>query len=384
MSITLAQRPIFVIGSERSGTTLLMAMLGNHPNIAVPEVAWFYPRFRPYLYSYGDLSNAANLRTLAEEMVFGLKTPFWGMDVNPATIVDEIVVSAREKSFAGLYCSLLERYANSVGKTRWGEKTPHNLFFVGEILEDFPNAQFIFITRDGRDSSSEYLRSAFGPTNIFCAAEIWKACQNAVKPWRAELDKSQWLDIRYEELAANPEAILKIVCEFLGEAYASSMMEFHKTEIAQRRGQTRDHGPLGSPVSTQYIGRYKRELSIEEQEIFAAVAGAELVESGYEVDVESRKLSSADIALYRERDARTRAALLDAPDGHIVYESYNDWLVDQRVERRRRGLWSDKDVPDQFPIAHEMEEEVAGYRAPRQWKEYFCIKRQYVAKGVVL
>lgn len=107
MSITLVQRPIFVIGSERSGTTLLMAMLGNHPNIAVPEVAWFYPRFRPYLYSYGDLSIAANLRTLAEEMVFGLKTPFWGMDVNPATIVDEIVAGARERSFAGLYCSLL-------------------------------------------------------------------------------------------------------------------------------------------------------------------------------------------------------------------------------------------------------------------------------------
>lgn len=37
MSVTLSQRPIFVIGPERSGTTLVMAMLGNHPHIAVPE-----------------------------------------------------------------------------------------------------------------------------------------------------------------------------------------------------------------------------------------------------------------------------------------------------------------------------------------------------------
>lgn len=384
MSLELPYRPIFVIGSERSGTTLAMAMLGNHPSIAVPEVAWFYPRFRPYLFTYGDLNEPKNFRVLAEEMIFGLKTPFWGMDVNPATIVDEIVAAAREKSFAGLYCAMLERYAQSVGKTRWGEKTPHNLFFVEEILQDFPKAQFIFITRDGRDSSSEYLRSAFGPTNIFCAAEIWKACQNAVKPWRARLDKTQWLDVRYEDLVSDPHRILKEMCEFLGEPYDDSMLEFHTSEIAQRRGKTRDHGPLGSPVSTRYIGRYKRELSLEQQEIFAAVASAELVESGYALDVQPAKLSETDIALFRERDARTRAALLDAPDGHIVYESYNDWLVDQREDRKRRGVWSEHDVPNRFPIAHELEEEVAGYRAPRQWKEYFCIKRQYVSKGVVL
>ena len=66
-------------------------MLGCHPRIAVPEVVWYYPRFRPYLYSYGDLSKSENLRTLAQEMVFGLKTPFWGMKVNPRTIVDEIL-----------------------------------------------------------------------------------------------------------------------------------------------------------------------------------------------------------------------------------------------------------------------------------------------------
>lgn len=384
MSLTLKERPIFMIGSERSGTTLLMAMIGNHPRIAVPEVAWYYPRFRPYVFTYGDLGNPVNLRTLAEEMTFGLKTPLWDMDVNPSTIVDEILSAAREQSFAGIYHALLEKYAKTVHKPRWGEKTPHNLFFVGDILEDFPNAQFIFVTRDGRDSSSEYLRSAFGPTNIFCAAEIWKLCQNTAKLWRAKLDKTQWLDVRYEDLATKADTVLKRVCEFLGEDYSPSMLEFHKTTIAQRRGQTRDHAPLGSPVSTQYIGRYKRELSLEEQQIFAAVAGDELREGGYSVDVEPAKLTEADRALYRERDARTRAALLDAPGGHIVYESYNDWLVDQREERKRRGLWRDSDVPARFPIGHPMEEEIAGYRAERHWKEYFCVKRQYVAKGVVL
>ncbi len=64
MSLTFDERPIIVIGSERSGTTLVMAILGCHPRIAVPEVAWYYTRFRPYLFTYGELSEVENFRVL--------------------------------------------------------------------------------------------------------------------------------------------------------------------------------------------------------------------------------------------------------------------------------------------------------------------------------
>ena len=85
MSVTLDERPVFVIGSERSGTTLILAILACHPRIAVPEVTWFYPRFRNYLHTYGDLSGIDNFNTLAHEMAYGLRVPFWNMDgVNPA------------------------------------------------------------------------------------------------------------------------------------------------------------------------------------------------------------------------------------------------------------------------------------------------------------
>jgi len=370
MPITLKERPVFMIGAERSGTTLVMAMLGCHPRIAVPEVVWYYPRFRPYVFTYGDLSRDANFRTLAEEMVFGLKTPFWGMKVNPRTILDEILAELKERSFAGIYCAMHERYARSVGnKPRWGEKTPHNLFFVKEILEDFPNAQFIFITRDGRDASADYLDSAFGPTNIFCAAESWALCQNAVRPWRKQLATDQWMDLCYEDLVKDPVAVLKDVCVFLGEKFAPEMLEFHKTELAKNRGATKDHKPLGHEASDRYIGIYKRQLSLRDQEIFAAVAGKELEEAGYKLDVRAATITGEQAALWRELDGRARAATMDAPEGHIVYESYNDWLVDQREERKRRGLWIDADVPKKpFPVGHPREEMIMGQRAWRYGK----------------
>ncbi len=385
MAIVLKEKPIIMIGAERSGTTLVMAMLGCHPRIAVPEVVWYYSRFRPYLHTYGDLNKDGNFRTLAEEMVFGLKTPFWGMKVNPRTIVDEIISEVKERSFAGIYCAMHERFAREAGnKPRWGEKTPYNLFFVKEILEDFPNAQFIFITRDGRDASADYLESAFGPTNIFCAAQVWKMCQNAVKPWREKLDSSQWMDVKYETLVKEPEKILKQACDFLGEKYDPAMLEFYKTDLAKARGATKDHKPLGHATSDKYIGIYKNLLSLREQRIFAAVAGKELVEAGYELDVQPIEISREEEELFRELDGRIRAATMDAPEGHIVYESYNDWLVDQREERKRKGVWKDSDVPkDQFPIGHPHEELIMGQRAWRRWKEYLCVKRRYAGKAAL-
>jgi hypothetical protein len=97
MPIALDERPIFIIGSERSGTTLVLAILACHPRIAVPEVTWYYPRFRPYLFTYGDLSVVNNFNVLAHEMAYGLRVPFWRMsDANPATFGDEIAARAAE------------------------------------------------------------------------------------------------------------------------------------------------------------------------------------------------------------------------------------------------------------------------------------------------
>src|SRR5262249_28830018 len=154
--------------------------------------------------------------------------------VNVRTIVDEIMSDLRERSFAGIYCAMIERFARTAGnKPRWGEKTPHNLFFVKEILEDFPGAQFICITPAGRDASAAYLESRVGPTNILAAAESWALCQNAVKPWRKNLSSTQWMDLKYEDLVTDPTAVLRRTCEFLGEDYAPEMLGFFETDLAK-------------------------------------------------------------------------------------------------------------------------------------------------------
>ena len=386
MAITLQERPIFVTGSERSGTTLIMAMLGCHPRLAVPEVSWYYPRFRPYVFTYGNLSDPKNLRVLVDEMAYGLRTPFWGMQVNPVVFAEEIMALARERepSFAGVFCAMLERYSREVGKPRWGEKTPYNLFYIEHILQDFPNAQFVFIYRDGRDASAEFLESSFGPTNIYCAAELWQMGQQAVKPWRAQLPDDQWFDIRYEDFVRAPVPHLKRLCEYLGESYTDELLEFHRTPIAQRRGKSKDNAPIALPVSDKYVGIYRELLSVRDQRIIAWVAGDSLHELGYEDILEPLVLTQEQITLYEELDGRYRAATLDAPGGWIVFESYNDWLVERREARQRAGIWSVTPQPPPFPIGHKHEEALSGMRAARKWKDHFCVKREFSASKRVL
>ncbi|MCL4474695.1 MAG: sulfotransferase [Nitrospirae bacterium] len=378
MPIELKERPIFIIGYERSGTTLLMAMLGCHPRIAIPEVGWLFPRIYPWRYTYGDLSIESNLRTMAAEMLFGLNQPLWGMSLNPRTAVDEIISMAPERSFAGIYTAMHLRYAKEFGnKPRWGQKTPNNLFFVSQILENFPHAQFIFIARDGRDACATSLQSAFGAGHIYYAAHTWDLANTFVKPFRIKLDPSTWLDVSYEELVREPIKVLKEICDFLGEKYSPRMLEFYNTPIGIQRGKQRDHAPLGHAVSDKYVGIYKYLLSLRDQQIYAAVAGETHKECGYDLDVEPIEISEEEKALWLEWDGRIRVARLDGPGGHIVFESYRDWLAEQRMIRKQKGIWSDRDITNEFPAGHQDEEYIVGFRAPKRWKEHFSIKRRY-------
>ena len=387
MPVTLDERPVFIIGSERSGTTLVLAILACHPRIAVPEVTWYYPRFRPYLHSYGDLADLSNFKTLAHEMAYGLRVPFWRMaDANPATFGDEIAARALdiEQSFAGVFSAMFARYSDTVNKPRWGEKTPGNVFYVEQILQDFPNAQFLYIYRDCRDASAEFIDSQFGPTDAYSAAVMWRDGQQAVKPFREGLAADQWFNIRYEDFVRNPVEILQNMCAFLGEEYDDALMEFHTTPVAQRRGKTKDNWALAHPISERHVGIYKNQLSLEQQAIMSWVAGDMMRELGYEDLVEPLQLSDAQIELGKEMDDRMRAATLDAPHGWITFESYGDWLIDQREVRRNAGIWSRHPEPPPFPIGHEYEEYYSGMRAKRKWKQHFAVKRNFAASQSVL
>ena len=74
-------------------------------------------------------------------------------------------------------------------KCCWGEKSPRDIYWIGPILEAYPNAQFLHIFRDGRDVAVDWLDNLDWPNNIYSTAQEWKLHTDAVKPWQKKTQR---------------------------------------------------------------------------------------------------------------------------------------------------------------------------------------------------
>ncbi|MCE2454088.1 MAG: sulfotransferase [Nitrospinae bacterium] len=130
------ERPVFVVSSPRSGSTLLRLILDAHPNLAVPPPAWLTHFIYPYLFSYGDLSNEANLAEMIEDSLATPTIRAWPISPTQEEVRDEM----QEPTFAEMYAALHRLYAKSEGKERWGEKTPRVCFYMEDLKSMYPGA----------------------------------------------------------------------------------------------------------------------------------------------------------------------------------------------------------------------------------------------------
>ena len=204
-------RPIFLVSSPRSGSTLLRLILDAHPNIAIPPPGYLFHFLYPYMYSYGDLSDDGNFRELAEDFLAVPTIAKWPITVT----VDDIVAGAPERSFRGVYEFLHGTYAETQGKGRWGNKSPRNGFYLDEIKALFPDVKIVHLLRDGRDVAIDLADADFQPHSIYCGALRWDECIRVVEDSSSRLAPESFLEIRYEDLCEDPEATLRGLCDFL-------------------------------------------------------------------------------------------------------------------------------------------------------------------------
>jgi hypothetical protein len=196
---TAGARKVFIVGSPRSGTTWLQAMLASHPNVATgPETAFF--------------KTAA-----AMEEAFVEEVP------RPAGLAQ---YWTREEFYAAL-ADLFHRATAKVpapdGPCRtFVEKTPEHCYFARLIVRCLPGARFIHLLRDGRHVVSSLLRAARewdsrSPTgSAAVAGEVWARSVRAAHGIPALLsDPEDFREVRYEELRQSPHEQLRRLLTWL-------------------------------------------------------------------------------------------------------------------------------------------------------------------------
>jgi hypothetical protein len=217
------ERPIFIIGVGRSGTTLLRLMLHHHPRIAIPYESHFITKYQTELGRFGDLDNDANIQALLNAILSEDIVKLWDHKFDAARVASRL----RQRNLAGIIDAVYSDYAIGHNKKRWGDKS-YYLDQLPIINTLFPEAQFIHIIRDGRDVASSVLKLTWGPANLVAAAEWWNNHVWLGRRIGAILGAERYLEVRYEDLVENPEEKLKHICEFLQEAYAPDMLDYHR------------------------------------------------------------------------------------------------------------------------------------------------------------
>ena len=122
----------FVVGLTRSGTTLLRMMLDAHPLLTIPPETHFVP----------DLIKAARAEQGADGMLAAMTSnrtwADFGIDEGE---MRERLAQVDSGDGAGAVRAFFESYAAKHGKPRWGDKTPHYVHHVDQLLEIWPDAQ---------------------------------------------------------------------------------------------------------------------------------------------------------------------------------------------------------------------------------------------------
>lgn len=249
----ISDRPIFIVGAPRSGTTLLRSLLDAHPDIFCPE--WETGVF----IALDGLLNGDIRKVLAQQDNFPLQR---------ADLVDW----AR-----GCVQDLFGRFAEKCGKTRWAEKTPAHALHVGLIHEVFPQAQLVHIIRNGHDVVKSLKNRSWAPAGwlrgIRWCTHTWIDCVRGARTAADGLPGGLYHEVRYEPLIAEPEPAVRALCEFLGEPFAPQMLEFHRPQSNTWQSEAR-------PLQSKPLGQYG-ELGVLERLVFNRLAGPLMRELGY-------------------------------------------------------------------------------------------------------
>jgi Sulfotransferase family len=247
----MARAPIFVGGMFKSGTSLLRAMLGQHSAIASGlETYWF------------DWNWSAR-ESEAMKVMYGRLAHFF--DMSAAEVTAMAMTSDSAEKFL---TTLMAEVARRQGKPRWAEKTPGNIAHADRIWKAWPDAQIVHIIRDPRDVFASLVEAKkWDSPDEF--AERWISTIGRGLRLNAELNPSPkaYMAIRYEDLTAAPEKVMRGVIGFLGEPWEAAAGQFSGreedfTKVLEATGKASTTlERLKAPISGERVGIWPQVLS---------------------------------------------------------------------------------------------------------------------------
>ena len=262
-------RPIFVVGMNGSGTSMLADCLGLHPELfATP----WETRLIPYLIintpKFGDLNNDENFLALWKAV---LNIPAF----TQMNAWKPLRLPKNWRDFPRELPSVIDAVFRSISlqhnKQRWAEKTPQNIQHLCKLGELFTGAKFIHIIRDGRDCAASFHRR-WQRTPEFTIYRWKRVLQEGESQGKKLGDR--YFQLRYEDITTNPDLWMRKICKFVE-------LPFDDVILRSNQPHQEKWGELGNiqPNSEKWK-TYFTEKKIKNLE---KIAGMSLHNYGYNV-----------------------------------------------------------------------------------------------------
>jgi hypothetical protein len=275
---------VFIVGSTRSGTTLLRRMVDAHPQIAVVhETHWITRYFekRKGLTPEGFVTPELIPKLLEYRRFPKMKVGRQELErlINP----DEPV------SYSSFVSAIFDLYGQREGKSLVGDKTPSYVLNLPTLHGLWPTAKFVHIIRDGRDVCLSMVNwkkahvaagrlATWSEDPVLTTALWWKQRVRLGREDGSALGPGLYYEIRYETLVSQPATECEALCDFLGVPYDDAMLRFH--EGREKADPGLDAKKAWRPT-TPGLRDWRSQMTLGDIERFEAAAGELLEELGY-------------------------------------------------------------------------------------------------------
>ncbi len=279
-------RIFFVVGTSRSGSTLLQSMLSSHSEMVIPPETHFFHSYE-FLNRKFESDSSESFRERLLRFWYSGKTRIKDLGLDEKAVSEQ----AKEldlKTPEELFTLQLTMYRKERGKKMIGEKTPRHIMQVKEILKVYPKAKFISMFRDPRAAAWSEIKAHFGSPSVLVTTRRWREYVNMHEQLSSQLTDKQYMMLRYQDLIDDSEGMLKQICAFLGVNFEEQMLEYYKRdEKGFAEGEKSWKKGTLKPIQKDKNEEWKSKLTKWQISLVESMAGKNLQKMNYEKSGES-------------------------------------------------------------------------------------------------
>ena len=220
--------PIFVLGRQHSGNTMLATLLGRAPSVLGITGEGGFFEVRRELDRLPPAERAGRTaRQIRDDGVRAyLRAPDTPQDMGIWKEITPLMkrAAAQGATATELYVFGLQQVLDRTGKTRWAQKGTSYIFLAGDILETFPRARLIFLARNPLDLAASTQKRTGTPLHTVRLAAGWNRGVKRALQLR-EARPESLLVLRYEDLVREPEESVRRVCAFCDLPYSPACLD---------------------------------------------------------------------------------------------------------------------------------------------------------------